>query len=199
MPWALGALLLYLIFSAIRIGTADFLSIQAADAAKEPSPSALADAARKLAWAQRLTPDDPNRLEETASLAMRRASLAGDDRAARQAALQPGLVHARRAVELRPAYAYGWAILLKLKHRLGEYDAEFHRALAATMRLGPWEPGLQILVVDAGLSAWPTLSGEEQVAVMACYLRGLHRQEEAMAGLLRKHNPPCADGTECAQ
>ncbi len=189
--WVLGALLLYAIYSAVRIGAADFLSIEAADAAN--SIPALADASRKLSWARRLTPDDPERLDDSAVLALHQAGLPGVAPAEKKALLRAGLVHARSAVVLRPAYAYGWAILLRFKHELREYDAEFGQALRAVATLGPWEPGLQALALDVGMAAWPKLSPNEQEQVMAIYLRGMQSQPDRMTDILRSHAPPCAD------
>lgn len=142
-----------------------------------------------LDWARRLTPDDPERLQESAALALRQAGLATSDK---QALLRTGLDHARKALALRPAYAYGWAVLLKLKHELHEYDAEFARALRAVATLGPWEPNIQALVVDAGMAAWPVLPPDMQGQVMAVYLRGMQSQPDRMIDILRNHAPPCA-------
>lgn len=191
--WALGALLLYAILSAVRIGAADYFSTQAGVVSKESSSAALAIATRDLEWARRLTQDDPARLEESARLAIRQANQTDINQSDRQELLHVALVHARSAVALRPAYAYGWAIVLKLKHALREYDAEFRQALRAVMVLGPWEPGLQVLAVDAGMAAWTSLSVDEQNRVMSSYLRGMHRQGEAMVGILRSYSPPCSD------
>lgn len=67
------------------------------------------------------------------------------------------LIHFRQAVSLRPTSPYSWAGVAVMKYRLGQLDEELSRALASAMRLGPWEPGVQMMVSELGLALWDRL------------------------------------------
>ena len=64
------------------------------------------------------------------------------------------LIHYRQAAALRPTSPYSWAGIAVLKLRLNQLDPEFSAALVNAMQYGPWEPGIQMLASDFGLSLW---------------------------------------------
>ena len=45
----------------------------------------------------------------------------------------------RKAVALRPAWPYGWMLLVEAKARHRQIDEEFNRSLVQAITLGPWE------------------------------------------------------------
>jgi hypothetical protein len=197
LSWVLGALALFVVFSAVRLGAADLLCGHAADRmAKWPQgggdASSVDGVSRILDAARRIAPDNPDVHETAARLDMVRADRPGADDAERKAALRHGITQIRRAISLRPVSPYGWAILLRLKSGLREYDAEFRRSLERTASLGPWEPELQATVADAGLGAWAALPESERKMVGESIARGMKRQAGTMFAIARAHLARCA-------
>lgn len=195
-----GALLLFVILSAVRIGTADLLSGYIRDeiaswssSAAPPDPSDLNAVLRALDVAQLLSPGNPDHYQDLARLELVRSGMPGMTDAERIALLRQALDPIRQAIALRPASSYSWAILLRLKDELGEYDAEFCRSLERTVTLGPWEPALQLVVADVGWSAWAELPGVEREMVRENLVRGMKRQAEAMLAIAQAHLHDCED------
>lgn len=191
--WVSGALLLFVMFSAGRIGAADFLSGYvrseiAAWSAAPPDASGLAAVSRALDVARSIAPDNPDLYEDMARLDLVRSGMPGAAGVGRIDLLRQGVETIRRAIALRPASSYSWAILLRLKHELGEYDAEFRRSLERTVTLGPWEPELQLVVADIGWGAWAELPDPERQMVGENLVRGMKRQAEAMLAIARAHH-----------
>ncbi|MGE5490044.1 MAG: hypothetical protein ACM31P_02030 [Actinomycetota bacterium] len=189
----------FILLSAVRIGAADLLYGHAREELATWTPGAAGGASldrisRGLDLAGRLSPDDPDRYEGLARLALTRAGQPGASPEERAGLLRQGLAAIREAVALRPGSAYGWAIELLVKKELGEHDEAFRRALRMTARLGPWEPELQRIVVDAGLEAWTDLPEAEQAVVMQVLLHGMKRQPSAMRAIAEKHAPRCGGG-----
>lgn len=200
--WAL--VFSFVLLSAVRIGAADLLYGYAREGLAAGRPVAeggasLDEVSRALAMAGWLSPANPDRYEGLARLALLRAGMPGTGAAERAGLLQQGLAAIRQAIALRPVSAYGWAIELHLKKELGEYDDEFRQALRMTARLGPWEPELQRIVVDAGLGAWMRLPEAEQAMVMEAMLHGMKRQASAMRAIAGRHAPRCDGGANCPQ
>jgi hypothetical protein len=204
LPWALGILMLFVVVEAARTGAADLLCSYASERMAAwpldgPSPSELERISDVLGVAHRLAPDNPDADENLARLDMVRAGMPGVGKVAGEASLRDGLIRIRRVIALRPSSPYGWAILLQLKQALGEYDAEFRRSLERAVTLGPWEPALQPVVVDAGLTAWKTLPEAERRLVGLELARGMKRQAATMFSIVRAHPGDCAGGEDCAQ
>ena len=160
-----------------------------------PGVSDLDALSRVLEAALLIAPDNPDHYEDMARLALLRSGMPGTAGAARSGWLRQGLVSIRRAIALRPASPYDWAVLLRLKSESGEYDAEFRRSLERTVTLGPWEPGLQGVVLDAGLNAWDVLPVAEREMVRESYHRGLKRQAGAMLDVIFAHRNGCVVST----
>lgn len=198
IPFVLGALLLFVLFSALRMGTATLLDGHARselDAwirnGELPDASRVSNISSALAWAQRFAPDNPEPLMEQARLSLLRASTPGLVESVRMDILSAGLDPLRRALALRPASPYSWALLLQLKQGLGQYDAEFRRAMERTVTLGPWETGLHPIVLDAGLRAWSSLPEAEREMVKGNYRRGLDRDAGLMLQVAMSHRNGC--------
>jgi len=60
-------------------------------------------------------------------------------------------VHYKKSISLRPTWPFVWVNLALVKYRPGETDDEFYHALHKADELGPWEPGVQRMIVDVGL------------------------------------------------
>lgn len=200
VPFLVGALLLFVIFTAVRIGISDSLCSRASIRMGQWSSDGMQDVSGvggMLNAARWIAPDNPDAYEGMARLEAIRANT--DNAEARNAALRRGLALARRAVLLRPVSPYSWSQLLWFKNALGEYDAEFRLGLEATLQLGPWEPGLQVEIAEIGLSAWPVLSGHERRMVEDDVMRGMKHQAEKMRSIVRRHWPDCRGGdvSEC--
>ena len=196
--WIPGALLLFVLFSAVRIGTADFLSgyirnemAAWSSSAAPPDAAGLAEVSRALDVAQLIAPGNPDHYEDMARLDLLRSGMPGTTGSEKNGLLRHGLTLIRQAIALRPASQYSWAILLRLKNELGEHDAEFRRSLERTVTLGPWEPELQLVVADVGWGAWAELPGEEREKVRENLVRGMERQAEAMLAIAQAHSDGC--------
>lgn len=199
IPWVLGGLLLFVVFSAARLGVADLLLRYVRDEiaawASQPDVSDLTAVSSGLAIAGWLSPEDPDLHENVARVALMRSRLPGTGAAERKALLGDGLVAIRRAITLRPVSPYGWGILLRVKEGLGEYDAEFRHALHGAAMLGPGEPDLRVLVVDVGLKAWAALPGAEEAIVIGSIQRGLKRQGVPVSAIAQAQRSDCADAS----
>jgi hypothetical protein len=196
---AIGSLIiLFFLFSAVRIGTADLLSKYLKNEIEDlststasPDVSAIESLNRVLSVARFISPEDPDHLEDLAHLALSYATLPGLDAAKRAAQLSKGIEHIHDAIALRPVSAYAWASLLLLKREQGSYDAEFRHALERTVTLGPWETELQPIVADVGLSAWAALPLAEQEMVRENFVRGMKRQPDVMIAISQSHQDDC--------
>lgn len=196
--WASAAFLLFVIFSAVRIGAADLLSLSAQNemyawstSAARPDISAVDNVSATLDKARLISPGNPDHYEDTARMALLRSGMPGVSDAERDALLSQGMEQIRAAIALRPVSAYSWATLLLLKRERGEYDAEFRHALERAVTLGPWEPQVQPVIADVGLSAWVALPGVEQEMVSKNFVRGMKRQPDTMIAVALSHLDDC--------
>jgi polysaccharide biosynthesis protein VpsP len=76
------------------------------------------------------------------------------------------LAYYRESVKLRPTWPYGWVDLALVKYRLGEIDDEFYNALNTSAELGPWEPGVQKVIIDIGLHGWSLMNEDAHTLVL---------------------------------
>ena len=196
--WALVAFLLFVIFSAARIGAADLLSGYVRKemhawsiSAARPDVATLESVARALGMARLIAPGNPDHYEDLARLAFVRSGMPGVNDAERNDRLLEGLVLMRQAITLRPVSSYSWATLLLLKRERAEYDAEFRHALERAVTLGPWEPEVQRIVADVGMAAWAALTRAEQEMVRENFVRGMKRQANAMISIALSHLNDC--------
>lgn len=184
-------LFLFVLFSAVRIGTAELLFGRMEDefaAASTDGATALTKASRLLDAAAWLSPACPARFEGQARVAWGRAQWEAqvEDRKSR---FRAALGDIREAIALRPISGYDWAIEVRLKQVLAEYDDEFRRALRMTAELGPWESSLQAVVVDAGYAGWVALPEADQAVIMGAWLRGMKRQASTMRAIAARYGP----------
>ncbi len=141
-----------------------------------PRPEALAAALASLGQALALEPSNPNFVEHSARLhELRALGLPRGGREARDG-LRQSLAQYREAAAMRPGSPYVWASIAMLNLRLRDLDFEFYSALEHAGRLGPWEPQVQLAMIDVGLAAWKWLSGPGKESVLGALDRGLLRQ-----------------------
>jgi len=93
------------------------------------------------------------------------------------------LIHFRQAAALRPTSPYSWAGVAVMKYRLDQLDEEFRQAFSSAMRLGPWEPGLQLITSDMGLALWDRLDSQLRDEVRENWRRTAVRQADQLAKL----------------
>jgi cytochrome c-type biogenesis protein CcmH/NrfG len=152
-----------------------------------PSPEHVPAAQAHLREALRLEPDNPHFVEQFARThELTALSLDPGDPEARQALRQSAAAF-RLAARLRPGSPYVWTDLARVKLRLDDMDFEFYGALDRARRLGPWEPAVQLGLVDMGLAAWPMLATSAQEWVVAALDRALLREEAEVRRIARAH------------
>ena len=86
-----------------------------------------------------------------------------------------GIGHLVKALELRPASPYTWAILAEARYRHGEPGRNLELPLERASTLGPSEPAVQRLVADYGLAVWNEISPRTQAAVERMVAAGIRR------------------------
>ncbi|GJM05308.1 MAG: hypothetical protein DHS20C09_12990 [marine bacterium B5-7] len=96
------------------------------------------------------------------------------------------LQHYRKSVQLRPVWPYAWANLASIKYRLGQIDEEFFEALHNVVKLGPWEPGLQRLVIEIGMNEIGAFPQEEVLFILEVVSRALEKQPYKILELIKK-------------
>jgi len=153
---------------------------------RAPSTADWTRARARLSEARALDPGHPAYAEETGRLYLARAlQLPPAEALARDYARQ-GLEYHRAAVRLRPGASHSWANIALLKGRLPEADAEFEAALRNAALLGPWEPDVQLVVVEAGFTQWARLTPAARTAVRETAARALRWQDAQIFTLARR-------------
>ena len=141
--------------------------------------------AAALELAQRFEPGNPTTAEQLGglySLNVREAEAGAALGSQRARALEQYAM----AVALRPTSPYAWANLAWTKYYLGQVDAEFYRALEAAMRLGPWEPEVQFVVVDLGLALWDEMPAALRPGILAMAQNGQRRYPSQIVAIAGK-------------
>ena len=134
-----------------------------------------------LSYALESDPDNPN-IHQYLALALegRFANTAPKNKEA-MSSRREAYAHYKKAISLRPTWPYTWMNLALVKYRLGETDDEFYHAMHKADELGPWEPGVQSVIVDIGLHYWNSLSRDEREFVLNIIDKSLHHSK-------RKHS-----------
>ncbi len=197
--WVTIASLLFLIFSAVRFGAAEFLSVEAHESMLEldfarqpPSAAQLEAVARQLEIALFFAGENPGPHEDIAYLSLMRAALPDISPDEKKAQLQIGMSGLRTAIAVRPVSPYSWTLMLFVKRELGEFDAEFFHALRRSVELGPWEPELLESLADVGLSDWNEMPAAEQTLIRQVFVRGMKSQNRQVFDIIRSHQNGCA-------
>ena len=135
-----------------------------------------------LHHAQRVDPLNPNTAEQLGShyaLSVRDTDIVGNVDSHWATARH----HYANAVVMRPTSPYSWANLAWAKFHLKQIDAEFYRALDSAIRLGPWEPEVQFVVVDLGFALWDQLPAEMRPKILTIARNGQRRYATQIAAI----------------
>ncbi|MFB3116659.1 MAG: hypothetical protein ACE1ZH_04215 [Gammaproteobacteria bacterium] len=93
----------------------------------------------------------------------------------------------RKAAELRPAWPYSWSQISLVKYRMGEIDQELQQAIENATKTGPWEPGVQQIIAEVGLSVWQELDFALREIIVRNIDRGITMQPILMLNILKKY------------
>lgn len=97
------------------------------------------------------------------------------------------LVYYRQSVKLRPSWPYGWIDLALVKYRLGELDREFYDALAISTELGPWEPGVQKVIIEIGLHGWNEINDDAHTLVLDTIKKAVvHSDKKHVSSIIKQ-------------
>ena len=152
-----------------------------------PRPEALSLALASVREALAFEPSNPHFVEQSARLQEFRAlGLPRGDPAMREG-LRQSLAQYREAAAMRPGSPYVWAGIAMLKVRLNDMDFEFYGALERAGRLGPWEPPVQIAMIDIGLTTWLWLARPGKDLVLGALERGLLLQAPEIKRIAAVH------------
>lgn len=147
-------------------------------------------------------PGNPDYLDFVGRLWVLKASLPGVVGDERKALLEAAADNFRLALNTRPLWPYSWVNLLVTKDRLRQVDSEFELALHRAAETGPWEPWVQLRLVDTGLRNWSRLGRAERAIVEQKALDALKVQPRPMFALAKEYGRPelvCDAGDRHAQ
>ena len=191
--FSLMGLFSWLIYLATCWGLADLLAKPAAyQISLWEQPNSIAKAAAwpttltQLQWAINLEPANPDLLE-LISRAYYLHSNFDIGIKFQLTSLQQALNYNLQAIRQRPVSAYTWANIALLKSQLQQYDAQFETAIKQAIILGKWEPLVQHLVIEAGLTAWYQLPQSTRWLVLAAIERGIFLQPQLIKALINKY------------
>ncbi len=161
-------------FTIAQFGLADVLSIngnrelaawEVSGAPLTPEIAYLVE--RNINQAIEIAPRNGEYHETMGTLQWALASVAERSDEARARSLAASLEAFRTATTHARTSPYAWGNLLLTKHRAGEVDMEFDRALRNAARFGPFEPNVQAMIIEAGLWNWGRLDANQHAIVAA--------------------------------
>jgi hypothetical protein len=132
-------------------------------------------------------PGNPDYLDLAGRLKVLKAGQPGVVGAEHRQLLESAAGDFRQALTSRPLWPYSWVNLLTAKDKHGQVDVEFNRALTRSAELGPWEPRVQLQVVDSGLRYWSRLGGAERTLVQQKVLDGLKVQPRNVFAIVKDY------------
>ena len=151
-----------------------------------PGPADVQAVRGALESALRLKPGDPGIKEDLGRAHLwAAAQVLPPAQVAQQR--ETALAYFRAAVRERPVSSYAWAAVAAAKWKMRDRDTEFEHALREAARLGPWEPAVQLALVDVGLQSWEGLSEEAQRVVLTSVGRALRYRDAAVFGIARRY------------
>jgi len=180
------SLLIFAGYEAGRRGLADWVSMRArfqvaswAQKGTVPSHEQWQRAVDALGAALKLAPEDPS-LYDHLGAAYELASAAFDPKGQWNVYTEFALLHFQLAATLRPTSPYSWASVAMMKYRLGRVDEDLFKALTLAMRLGPWEPQVQLMASELGLALWERLDEEQRGQIRENWRRTAVRQADQL-------------------
>jgi hypothetical protein len=134
-------------------------------AASGGDAAAFEQSQRHIGTALRRLPSNPDYHDFSGRLLILKASQPGVVGVERRDLLESAAVHFRQSLSVRRLWPYSWVNLLSVKDKLGQVDIEFNHALRRSAETGPWEPWVQLQLIDSGLRHWSSLGRAEQTLV----------------------------------
>ena len=132
-------------------------------------------------------PNNPDYLDFAGRLQILQSGQAGVVGAERRLLLESAATNFRRALAVRPLWPYSWVNMLTTKDKLGQVDIEFNTALTRSAELGPWEPRVQLQVINSGLRYWGRLGSAERELVQQKVLDALKVQPRNAFALVKEY------------
>jgi len=154
------------------------------------SEAAFEASEARINTALRRFPGNPDFLEFSGRLLTLQASQPGVMGTERRVLLESAATNFRQALTVRPLWPYTWANLLYTKDKLGQVDLEFNKALNRSAELGPWEPRVQMQVLESGLRNWSKLGSAERAVVQQKVLDALRKQPRAVFTVIKDYGRP---------
>ena len=186
----ISILLLLLALASLGTSLADLYAMRGRaylerwDHQKEPPRSeALADADGAFAIAKFLDPLNPSLHHDSARALEWHTFRRNPSGEAAQAQMLAALREFRRAARLRPMWPYTWSAIGRLKLRLDQLDEEFDTAVERAVRLGPWEPEVQLAMAEIRLLAGFRLSDQSLELTETALQRALQTQPRGVIPL----------------
>lgn len=128
-------------------------------------PAEFAKAYQKLANAAQANPGVAQYHIELARLSILVSQSAGNNLDQRNYFYQQANSHYRNVLRGQPNNTYSMASLVQFKAYLGEIDREFERLFYQATYRAPYEPDVQMMLLNAGYQSWPKLNPSMQTLV----------------------------------
>lgn len=97
-------------------------------------------------------------------------------------------------LQQQPTSGHAWVNFALTKHRLGEIDSGLSLALQQALHRAPWDPKIQLLVIEIGLASWQAQSADmQQILRQAIRTQGqwqFVKQKPALEALLKRYRRP---------
>jgi hypothetical protein len=154
------------------------------------SAAAFEASEARINTALRRFPGNPDYLDFAGRLLTLEASQPGVMGTEQHVLLESAATNFRQALTVRPLWPYTWVNLLSTKDQLGQVDLEFNMALNRSAELGPWEPRVQMQVVESGLRNWSKLGSAERAVVQQKVLDALRRQPRQVFTVVKNYGRP---------
>ena len=188
-------------WQAACVGWASFQSMEARATLARALQKGTAPAAREWAAARdgflaalQWDAENPEYHQGYADLYMVRLARVAGDPKNMAPYFDIALRHYAKAALLRPTWPFSHNGIVAAKSQQGHFDAQFKQALVLAARYGPWESGVQQVLITAGYRAWPSLDEAEREVIRG-NLRRAHqwRPQPTAAQLtsLARNLPPC--------
>ena len=154
------------------------------------TPAGVANAQDRVDRALSRFPGHPDYLDLAGHLLELKANQPGVVGAERNDLLEAAAVRYRASLSARPLWPYGWAGLLSVKDKLGQVDPEFRTALNRSAETGPWEPRVQLQLIQSGLRHWDRISRADRQLVLRKSADALKMRPREVFELARRYGRP---------
>jgi hypothetical protein len=193
----LGALLVYQLVAAVRVGLGDLYAapamlymLEAGDNQLDITPADRQAIEISLNRGLAFAPDTPEYLSNLGWLQQYRMAVdeeSLDDTEWLRLSMLAYESYAQAAAQ-RPTWPYDWGDMALEQYRQRRFDgAEYNQALVNVARFGPWKDDSQVIVAELALYTWDYLRPEARQATRATIDRGLRRQRGVMIEIIEAY------------